>query len=137
MTAQETIDEIRRSRVVGSVTIKTEEEKPKIKSEQDLISSNMRSYKRTHSGGHCPKHCPKAKRMKTYKALTDPDDTLPNLPATHPTETRDNTPDTTKPSRGSKTSLRSGVTERTASKVSKTADTTDTNEPVSEQNVVT
>ena len=45
LSAQETIDEIRRSRVVGSVTIKTEEEKPKIKSEKDLISSNTRSYK--------------------------------------------------------------------------------------------
>ena len=45
LSAQETIDEIRRSRVVGSVTIKTEDEKPKIKSEKDLISSNTRSYK--------------------------------------------------------------------------------------------
>ena len=39
--------------------------------------------------------------------------------------------------RGSETSLRSVVTERTTTKVSKTADTTDTNEPESEQNVVT
>ena len=95
LTAQETIDEISRSRVVGL----------KIKSEKDLISSNKRSYKRPNSGGHCPKHCPKAKRTKTDKAITDPDDTLPDLPVTHPTETRDNTPDTTKPSRGPETSL--------------------------------
>ena len=42
MTPQETIDEIRKSRVIGSVTIKTEEEKPKIKWEDDSISSNTR-----------------------------------------------------------------------------------------------
>ena len=119
LSAQETINEIRRSRVVGSVTIKTEEEKPKIKSEKDLISSNTRSYKRPNAGGHCPKHCPKAKKMKTNKANTDPDDTLPDLPVTHPIETRDNTPDTTKPSRKSETSLRLVVTETTTTMVSK------------------
>ena len=55
-------------------------------------------------------------------------------PATHPTETRDDTPDITKPLRGSKTLLRSVVTEITTTKVSKTTDTTDENEPESEQN---
>ena len=45
LSAQESIDEIRKSRIVGSVTIKTEEEKPKIKKEKDLISSNTRSQK--------------------------------------------------------------------------------------------
>ena len=45
LSAQETIDKIRKSRVVGSVTIKTEDEKLKIKSEKDLISSNTRSHK--------------------------------------------------------------------------------------------
>ena len=83
LSAQETIGEIRKRRVVGSVTIKTEDEKPKIKSEKDLISSNTRSHKRTNDGGHCPKHCPKVKKTKTDNA--DPDDTLPDLPATHPT----------------------------------------------------
>ena len=45
MSAQETIDEIRKSRVVGSVTIKQEEEKPKIKTEKDPNSSNTTSLK--------------------------------------------------------------------------------------------
>ena len=45
LSAQESIEEIRKSRIVGSVTIKTEEEKPKIKKEKDLISSNTRSQK--------------------------------------------------------------------------------------------
>ena len=31
MSAQETIDEIRKSRIVGSVTIKEEDEKPKLR----------------------------------------------------------------------------------------------------------
>ena len=61
MTGQDTIDEIRKSRVIGSVTIKTEEEKPKIKCEQDSISSNTRSSKRNEQepDKHCPRHCPK------------------------------------------------------------------------------
>ena len=89
MTAQETIEEIRKSRVIGSVTIKTEEEKPKIKWEEDSISSNMRSSKRTQPDpdGHCRKHCPHAKKRKTYKTTTDPDDTLPDLPEIYPTVT--------------------------------------------------
>ena len=73
--------------------------------------------------------------MKTDKATTDLDDTLPDLPETHAIETRDNTPDTTKPSRGFETSLQSVVTEITTTKVSKMADTTDANEPESKQNV--
>ena len=84
--------------------LKTEDEKRKIKSEKDLISSNISSRRQPNSGGHCPKHCPKAKRAKTNKT-TDPDDTLPDLPVTHLTEARDNTPDTTKLSKGSETSL--------------------------------
>ena len=103
LSAQETIDEIRKSRVVGSITIKTEDEKPKIKSENDSISSNTRSHKRTNDGGHCPKHCLKAKKTKTDNA--DPDDTLPDLPVTHPIEARDNTWDMVKPSKRSKTLL--------------------------------
>ena len=45
LSAQESIEEIRKSRTVGSVTIKTEEEKPTVKKEKDLISSNTRSQK--------------------------------------------------------------------------------------------
>ena len=75
--------------------------------------------------------------MKTNKANTDPDNTLPDLPVTHPIETRDNTLDTTKPSRQSEISLRSVVTETTTILVSKMADTTDANEPEHEQNVAT
>ena len=137
LSAQETIDEIRRSRVVGSVTIKTEDEKPKIKSEKDSISSNTRSHKQPNAGGHCPKHCPKAKKTKTDNA--DPDDTLPDLPVTHPIETRDNTRDTIKPAKQSETSLRSvvTVTETVTTMASKMADTTDANEPECEQNVAT
>ena len=136
LSAQETIDEIRKSRVVGSVTIKTEDEKPKIKSEKDSISSNTRSHKRTNDGGHCPKHCPKAKKTKTDNA--DPDDTLPDLP-THPIETRDNTRGMVKPSKQSETSLQSvvTVTETMTSMASKMADTTDANEPEREQNAAT
>ena len=75
----------------------------KIKSEKDSISSNTRSHKQTNIGGHCPKHCTKAKKTNTDNA--DPDDTLPDLPVTHPIETRDNTLDTIKPSKQSETSL--------------------------------
>ena len=103
LSAQDTIDEIRKSRVVGSVTIKTEDEKPKIKNEDDSISSNTRSHKQTNNDGHCPKHCLKAKKKKTDN--TDPDDTLPDLPVTHPIKARDNTRDTVKPSKRSETSL--------------------------------
>ena len=112
MTAQDTIDEIRRSRVVGSVTIKTEDEKPKIKCEQDSVSSNTRSSKRNQPepDRHCPKHCPKSKRMRTQKTLTDPDDMLPNLPEIDSTKTSETltmdetTTDIIKPSRKTETS---------------------------------
>ena len=87
LSAQESIEEIRKSRIVGSVTIKTEEEKPKIKKEKDLISSNTRSQKRASEGEHCPKHCPKAKKQKS----ADPDDTLPDLPISRSIEESDNT----------------------------------------------
>ena len=94
VSAQETIEKIRKSRIVGSVSIKTEDEKPKVKIEKDLISSNTGGQKRTNDGGHCPKHCPKAKRMKTDNA--DPEDTLPDLPVSSPIEASDNTRDTIK-----------------------------------------
>ena len=77
--------------------------------------------------------------MKTDNA--DPDDTLPDLPVTHPIEARDNTPDMIKPSKQSETSLQSvvTVTETTTSMASKMTDTTttDANEPECEQNVAT
>ena len=92
--AQETIEKIRKSRIVGSVSIKTEDEKPKVKIKKDLISSNTGGQKQTNDGGHCPKHCPKAKRMKTDNA--DPEDTLPDLPVSSPIEASDNTRDTIK-----------------------------------------
>ena len=92
--AQETIEKIRKSRIVGSVSIKTEDEKPKVKIEKDLISSNTGGQKRTNDGGHCPKHCPKAKRTKTDNA--DPEDTLPDLPVSSPIEASENTRDTIK-----------------------------------------
>ena len=75
--------------------------------------------------------------MKTDKANTDPDDTLPDLPVTHPIETRDNTLETTKPSRQSETSLQPVVTETTTTMVSEMVDTTDANEPEREQNMTT
>ena len=85
MSAQETIDEIRKSRVVGSVTIKIEDKKPKIKSKTSLSSSNTKSLKRSETEGHCPKHCPKAKKKKTEH--TDPEDILPDLPTIPTVET--------------------------------------------------
>ena len=107
LSAQETIDEIRKSRIVGSVTIKTEEEKPKVKKEKDLISSNTRRQKRANEGKHYPKHCPKAKKTKS----ADPDDTLPDLPISRPIEESDKQPED---------SLRTVVTEteKTTSMVS-------------------
>ena len=75
--------------------------------------------------------------MKTDNA--DPDNTLPDLPVTHPIETRDNTWDTIKPSRQSETLLQSvvTVTETMTTMASKMADKTDANEPEREQNVAT
>ena len=144
MTAQETIEEIRRSRVIGSVTIKTEDEKPKIKSEQDSISSNTRGSKRTQldSGGHCPKHCPRAKKRRTYKTTMDPDDTLPEIDSTKITETipipmDEDTTDIIKPSSEPEKSRRSGVTEKTTSSVIRVEVTTDINKPGSEPNILT
>ena len=77
----------RKSRIGGSITIKTEEEKPRVKKAKDLISSNTRSEKQASQGGHCPKHCPKAKKTKS----ADPDNTLPDLPVSRPIEESDNT----------------------------------------------
>ena len=81
MSAQETIDEIRRSRIVGSVTIKEEDEKQKIKTEKDSNSSNTATLKRKDTG-HCPKHCARGKKLRITEAI----DTLPDLPTTHSTE---------------------------------------------------
>ena len=55
MIAQDTIDERRKSKIIGFVTIKTEDEKPKIKMESDPISSDTHSRKRQQSDpdGHC------------------------------------------------------------------------------------
>ena len=92
VSAQETIEKIRKSRIVGSVSIKTEDEKPKVKIEKDMISSTTGGQKRTNDGGHCPKHCPKAKRTKMDNA--NPEDTLPDLPVSSPTEASNNTRDT-------------------------------------------
>ena len=89
MTAQETIEEIRRSRVIGSVTIKTEDEKPKKKVNKTQSVVTQVGSKRTQpdSGGHCPKHCPRAKKRRTYKTTMDPDDMLPEIDSTKITET--------------------------------------------------
>ena len=81
MSAQETIDEIRKSRIVGSVTIKEEDEKPKIKTEKDSSSSNPTTLKRKDTG-HCPKHCARGKKPRTTEAI----ETLPDLPTIHSTE---------------------------------------------------
>ena len=66
--------------------------------------------------------------MKTDN--TYPDDTLPDLLVTHTIETRDNTRETTKPSKESETPLRPAVTvtETTTTMASKMADTKDANE---------
>ena len=47
LSPQETIEKIRKSRIVGSVCIKTEDEKPQVRIEKDLISSNTGSQKQT------------------------------------------------------------------------------------------
>ena len=107
LSAQESIEEIRNSRIVGSVTIKTEEEKPKVKKEKDLISSNTRRQKGANEGEHCPKHCPKAKKTKS----ADPDGTLPYLPISRPIEESDKTLVTMKASKRPEDLLRSAVTE--------------------------
>ena len=85
MSAQETIDEIRKSRIVGSVKIKEEDEKLKVKTEKDSISSNTTSLKRKDTG-HCPKHCAQGKKPRTTEAI----ETLPDLPTTHSTEADSN-----------------------------------------------
>ena len=85
MSAQETIDEIRRSRIVGHVTIKEEDEKPKIKTEKDSNSSNTAVLKRRDTG-HCPKHCARGKKIR----LTEANETLPDLPTVHPIESDTN-----------------------------------------------
>ena len=132
LSAQESIEEIRKSRIVGSVTIKTEEEKPKVKKEKDLISSNTRSQKRASEGRHCPKHCPKAKKTKS----ADPDDTLPDLPVPRPIEESDNTLGTMKSSKRPENSLRSVVT-GTHKTTSMASENLDAKEPESEQNAAT
>ena len=124
------IEEIRKSRIVGSVTIKTEEEKPKIKKEKDLISSNTRSQKRASE--HCPRHCPKAKKTKS----ADPDDTLPDLPISCPIEESDNTLGTMKSSKRPEDSLRSVVTE-TDKTTSMVSENRDIKESESKQNAAT
>ena len=131
LSAQESIEEIRKSRNVGTITIKTEEEKPTVKKEKDLISSNTRSQKRASEGGHCPKHCPKAKKTKS----ADPD-TLPDLPISHPIEESDNTLGTMKSSKQPENSLRSVVSgsDKTTSMASENLDI---KEPESEQNAAT
>ena len=80
MSAQDSIDEIRKSRVIGSVKI--EDEKSKVKTEDHSISSNISGTKRAQpdSEGHCCKHCPHAKCEKSQKTTADPDNTLPDLP---------------------------------------------------------
>ena len=85
MSTQETIDEIRKSRIVGSVRIKEEDEKPKVKTEKDSISSNTTSLKRKDTG-HCPKHCARGKKPRTTEAI----ETLPDLLAAHSTEADSN-----------------------------------------------
>ena len=117
-----------------------EEEKTKIKKEDDSISSNMTSSKRPQPDpdGHCHQHCPHAKKTKTYKTTTDPDDTLPDLPEIQPTEvtmTKDPI-DKNKPSSESKTSHRSGVTQETASLVPRPEATIDVNKTGSEQDTL-
>ena len=85
MSAQETIGEIRRSRIVGSVTIKEEDEIPKIKTEKDSNSSNTAALQRKDTG-HCPKHCTWGKKIRLIEAS----ETLPDLPTIHPTESNSN-----------------------------------------------
>ena len=140
MTAQDTIDKIRKSRVIGSVTIKTEEEKLKINCEQDSISSNTRRSKRKEPepDKHCPRHCPKSKRMKTQKTLMDPNDMLPDLPAMDSVTTMDKpAEDISKPSKTNKTLTRSGVTELIATKETSADDIPGVNKQLDEPNIPT
>ena len=130
LSAQESIEEIRKSRIVGSVTIKTEEEKPKVKKEKDVISSNTGSQKRASK--HCPKHCPKAKKTKSV----DPDDTLPDLPTSRPIEESDNTSVKMKSSKRQEDLLRSVVTE-IDKMTSMASETHDIKEPESDRNAAT
>ena len=132
LSAQESIVEIRKSRIVGSVTVKTEEDKPKVKKEKDLISSNTRSQKQASEGRHCPKHCPKVKKTKS----ANPGDTLPDLPISRPIEESDNTLGTMKSSKRPEDLLRSVVTE-TDKTTNMISEDRDIKEPESEQNVVT
>ena len=115
MSAQETIDEIRRSRIVGSVTIKDEDEKPKIKAEKDSNSSNTVTLKRKDTG-HCPKHCARGKKLWLMEA----NETLPNLPTTHPIELESNKQKTDKTHE--ETSTRSVVTDTQTSPVEPSKD---------------
>ena len=70
--------------MIGSITIKTEDEKPKVKTEEDLTSSDTCNAKRIQSDweGHCCKHCPHAKKRKRYRMTPETYDTLPDLEAT-------------------------------------------------------
>ena len=91
MSAQETIGEIRRCRIVRSVTIKEEDEKPKIKTEKDSNSSNIAALKQKDTG-HCPKHCARGKKIRLIEAS----ETLPDLPTIHPIESDSNKQKTNK-----------------------------------------
>ena len=138
MTTQDAIDKIRKCRVIGSVTIKTEEEKLKIN--HDSISSNTRHSKRKEPkpDKHCPRHCPKSKRIRTQKTLMDPNDMLPDLPAMDSVTTMDKpAEDISKPSETNKTLTRSGVTELIATKETSADDTPGVNKQLDEPNIPT
>ena len=70
-----------------------EDEKPKVKTERDLISSNLHCSKKTIQDpeGHCRKHCLYAKKRKNQMTTTDLDDILLDLPEMEPTMTTDTT----------------------------------------------